>query len=70
MHYDAYAFTSNAQPTLQPLNATIPLTRIGQRSTLSEQDIRHIEALYCEGVYVCSEMCGPWVYKQTKTFTL
>ncbi len=57
MHYDAYAFTNNREPTIQPLNSTIPLSRIGQRSTLSDQDIRHIEALYCEGmcgVCVCS----------------
>ena len=50
MHYDGYAFTNNGQPTIQPLNTTIPLTRIGQRGSLSEQDAKHIEALYCKGV--------------------
>ena len=49
MHYDAYAFSSNDQPTIQPVDETIPLTRIGQRNALSERDKRHIQQLYCKG---------------------
>ena len=47
MHYSAYAFTSNNEPTILPVDPGVPLQILGQRTRLSEEDIQHIEALYC-----------------------
>ena len=47
MHYDAFAFSANDQPTITPVDHTVPLTRLGQRTVLSATDVRHIKALYC-----------------------
>ena len=56
MHYDAYAFTSNGQPTIEPLDsANIPLDSLGQREGLSSGDLLHINTLYCEG---CKNLCS------------
>ena len=50
MHYDAYAFTRNDEPTIEPLDDTISLDRLGQRNRLSQYDLDHIKELYCEGM--------------------
>ena len=47
MHYNAYAFTSNNQPTIVPVDPGVPLQILGQRTGLSEEDLQHIQALYC-----------------------
>ena len=49
MHYRADAFSSNGQPTIEPLNPDIDIGRLGQREGLSENDIAHVKALYCGG---------------------
>ena len=49
MHYDAYAFSSNQRPTIQPMDDKISLDRLGQRQKLSEIDIAHLKELYCKG---------------------
>ena len=46
MHYDAYAFSSNDEPTLRPLDSMVALDRLGQRARLSEHDKEHIRLLY------------------------
>lgn len=43
MHYGSYAFSVNDQPTIVPLQANVTL---GQRDTLSINDIRVVRALY------------------------
>ena len=48
MHYDAYAFSRNTLPTIQPLSSNIPLSALGQRNGFSASDIEHVNALYCE----------------------
>lgn len=50
MHYGAYAFSRNRRPTIEPVNNGINLNALGQRNGLSELDLRHVVALYCEGV--------------------
>ncbi len=45
MHYDAYAFSKNGQPTIKPLSSTA----IGNRSGLSQGDIASVQCLYCTG---------------------
>lgn len=52
MHYDAYAFSRNDQPTIRPLDNTVILERLGQRTRLSEKDLNHIRELYCQGIVV------------------
>jgi hypothetical protein len=47
MHYDAFAFSSNRQPTISPLDASVNLERLGQRRRLSGTDKEHIKKLYC-----------------------
>lgn len=46
MHYDAYAFSFNEEPTLRPLDSMVALNRLGQRAGLSESDKEHIRLLY------------------------
>ena len=58
MHYDAYAFSSNSQPTIQPVDESVSLDRIGQRNALSELDIRHIQQLYCKGMIMHCQECS------------
>lgn len=53
MHYDAYAFTSNGRPTIEPTDSSISLDRLGQREALSETDKAHIKALYCGDGTLC-----------------
>ena len=50
MHYDAYAFSRNDRPTIEPLDDSISLDRLGQRTQLSELDLDHIKELYCQGM--------------------
>ncbi|TAL59207.1 MAG: peptidase [Legionella sp.] len=45
MHYGAYAFSKNGQPTIIPL---IEGAEIGQRTQLSEKDIAAINSMYPE----------------------
>ena len=49
MHYDAYAFTRNGHPTIEPLDSSISLNSLGQREGLSTRDLQHINTLYCGG---------------------
>ena len=46
MHYDAYAFSSNDLPTIEPRDSSVALDRLGQRNRLSERDKEHIKILY------------------------
>ena len=43
MHYSAYAFSKNGQPTIRPLYGS---PNIGQRIQLSEKDITALNAIY------------------------
>ena len=49
MHYDAYAFTRNGRPTIEPLNSSVSLQSLGQREVLSDGDLHHVSTLYCNG---------------------
>lgn len=42
------AFSSNGNPTTEPLDANIPLSTLGQRNGLSTLDLQHVNALYCD----------------------
>ena len=55
MHYDAYAFSRNDRPTIEPLDDSISLDRLGQRTHLSELDLDHIKELYCQGTASASD---------------
>lgn len=46
MHYDAYAFSSNDNPTITPVHRDVKLDRLGQRERLSEMDKEHLKVLY------------------------
>eukprot|EP00731_Ephydatia_muelleri_P024654 Em0016g925a len=52
MHYEATAFSLNAQHTIQPLNLSVSLDRLGQRERLSLLDLQHLAILYCGGMLV------------------
>lgn len=43
MHYEAYAFSKNALPTIELLVANIT---IGQRNNMTEIDIQEVRLLY------------------------
>ena len=47
MHYNAYAFSRNGQPTITPIDKNINVNELGQRRTLTENDLKHIERVYC-----------------------
>ena len=49
MHYGAFAFSRNRQPTIEPVNRNIPLNSLGQRNGFSPSDIQHVNTLYCGG---------------------
>ena len=49
MHYGAYDFSRNGQPTIEPVDSAIPLNALGQRQTLTNLDIQHVNTLYCGG---------------------
>lgn len=46
MHYDAYAFSANDYPTIEPVDSSVALNRLGQRLGLSDRDKEHIKMLY------------------------
>ena len=45
MHYSAFAFSANGDPTIEPLDSS-KLKTIGQREKLSEKDIHKLNAMY------------------------
>ena len=47
MHYDAYAFSRNGRPTIEPVDPSISLDSLGQRDDLSMGDLKHVNTLYC-----------------------
>lgn len=47
MHYDAYAFSRNGRPTIEPLDSDISLDTLGQRRDFSTSDLKHVSTLYC-----------------------
>ena len=50
MHYEAYAFSRDrTQPTIEPVNNNVSLSRLGQRRGFSELDLHHVNVLYCGG---------------------
>ncbi len=53
MHYGAYAFSRNREPTIQPVDPSVSLRQLGQRSGFSALDLEHVNTLYCkDGKYV------------------
>lgn len=49
MHYGAFAFSRNRQPTIEPLDSRISLNSLGQRDGFSASDLTHVNTLYCGG---------------------
>ena len=47
MHYNAYAFSRNGNPTIEPLQNGVSLNDLGQRNGFSESDRQHVLSLYC-----------------------
>ena len=47
MHYSAYAFSQNGNPTIEPINSSVSLRDLGQRSGFSDHDLQHVNVLYC-----------------------
>ena len=47
MHYGAYAFSRNRQPTIVPVDSGISLSSLGQRNGFTAMDIQHVNTLYC-----------------------
>ena len=48
MHYSAYSFSRNGQPTIEPRDSSISLRSLGQRRELSSKDLQHVQAIYCQ----------------------
>jgi hypothetical protein len=46
MHYDAYAFSTNGRPTIEPRNTRVKLSNIGQRQGFTDLDLQHVNTLY------------------------
>jgi hypothetical protein len=46
MHYDAYAFSSNRQPTMVPVSSSVALNSFGRATNLSAGDIAAINHYY------------------------
>lgn len=46
MHYSAYAFSYNGQPTIDTLNG-VSRSQLGQRNGFSAYDLSHVQELYC-----------------------
>ena len=59
MHYGAYAFTRNGQPTILPVQSSgVGPDELGQRDRMSASDLEHAKALYCaEGENICKQEC-------------
>ncbi len=49
MHYRSTAFSRNGQPTILPINPSVPASDLGQLRALTASDIRHAQTLYCGG---------------------
>ena len=49
MHYGAFAFSRNREPTIEPVNTRISLNELGQRDGFTNSDIQHVNTLYCGG---------------------
>lgn len=49
MHYGAYDFSMNGQPTIVPKNG-VSRDRIGQRERLSASDLMQVNIRYCPGL--------------------
>ena len=50
MHYNAYGFAVDRRiPTIRPIDSTVPLSALGQRSGFSNRDIAHVHNQYCGG---------------------
>jgi hypothetical protein len=50
MHYSAFAFSSNGQPTIVPTDSSVPLSSLGQRQGAAPTDINKIRRMYgCSG---------------------
>lgn len=47
MHYGAYAFSTNGEPTILPSQSSARLDDLGQREGLSNLDLEHVKVLYC-----------------------
>ncbi len=47
MHYGAFAFSRNREPTIQPRDSSVSLDQLGQRSGFSSRDLQHVNTLYC-----------------------
>lgn len=60
MHYSAYAFSSNREPTIVPRDSRVGLSTLGQRRGLSSRDYQHITNLYCNQGEVLSECGNRW----------
>ena len=46
MHYDAYAFSNNGRPTIEPRDTGVKLSSIGQREGFTDLDLQHVNILY------------------------
>ena len=46
MHYGSHAFSRNGQPTIRPIRSDVNIRDLGQRRGFSENDVRHVNALY------------------------
>lgn len=62
MHYSAWAFSKNGQPTIRPKNG-VPMERLGQRQDLSPGDIAAIQAYYSMPLL----RLGGWFHQTTFT---
>ena len=49
MHFTAYAYAISNQPTIVPLNESIPTETLGQNIEANALDYQHINVLYCGG---------------------
>ena len=49
MHFDAFTYSKNEQPTITPRNKSIPLSFLGQCTLPNYYDYLDINLLYCGG---------------------
>ncbi len=52
MHYGATAFSKNGEPTIVPVESSVPHSSLGQRNGLSGTDLQHVKTLYCSGTTI------------------